>query len=123
MKCAPVFLCLLLIAGCAKSKPAEKEASDGEIVYFANGRVNKEPRSQMLIARAHDEVLQVLKSPATARFSDDTIGHSPSKKQYTIHGSVDAQNSYGALLRNTYFVVLRETTGGRFELVFPAIVR
>lgn len=46
-------------------------------------------------------VKQQLKAPATAKFSQE----SPtmvSATEYTIGGSVDSQNSFGALLRATF---------------------
>lgn len=48
-----------------------------------------------------------LVSPATATFSDLTMNHGPDSggihgTEYTLTGSVDSQNSFGAMLRSTF---------------------
>jgi hypothetical protein len=45
-----------------------------------------------------------LKSPATADFSNEVVNDDPSAAQpaFTITGAVDADNSFGAKLRNTW---------------------
>jgi hypothetical protein len=72
-----------------------------------------------LCERAQGFVLEILKAPATARFqpcAQNDIDKTPSKDgQYYVRVSVDAQNSYGALLRNKYHVSL-EYKGGRWEM-------
>lgn len=48
-------------------------------------------------------VRNILKAPATARFTPSSrVYYSLSGSVYSITGSVDAQNSYGALLRERY---------------------
>lgn len=46
-----------------------------------------------------------LKAPATAKFSSVTV--SSSGDVYTVAGSVDSQNSFGALIRATFSCVVR----------------
>lgn len=54
-------------------------------------------------AAAKKFVLEQLKSPASAKFSNVTaISTDPLVGRYIVVGQVDAQNSYGALLRNNF---------------------
>ena len=46
-------------------------------------------------------VKRQLKAPATAKFSDESAAK-VSATEYTSGGSVDSENSFGALLRSTY---------------------
>lgn len=48
-----------------------------------------------------------LKAPKTAEFTGVTV--SESDGVYTVTGSVDAQNSFGALIRSTFTCKVRET--------------
>lgn len=48
------------------------------------------------------EVTRQLKTPATARFSGETTSHLAGGDSYNVQGHVDAQNSFGALLRKRY---------------------
>jgi hypothetical protein len=41
-----------------------------------------------------------LKAPSTASFADHSVTHNGST--YTVTGAVDAENSFGAKIRNTY---------------------
>lgn len=51
-------------------------------------------------------VKEMLKAPSTAKFDSCISGATISKKEgsetYTVIGSVDAQNSFGAMLRSAY---------------------
>ncbi len=59
-------------------------------------------------------VLDRIKSPATAEFSDErVIGIDPGP--YTVAGNVDSENSFGALLRGTYSCTVR-ADGDRWVL-------
>jgi hypothetical protein len=57
--------------------------------------------SSPAIAACRDAVRRDLKTPATARFSEDRIVEQTGATHY-VHGVVDAQNSFGATLRNRY---------------------
>lgn len=51
------------------------------------------------------DVLGQLKAPATAKFSDVStlmMESSGDQRSYTVSGNVDAQNSYGAVIRNRF---------------------
>ena len=52
-----------------------------------------------------DFVKARLKAPATAKFSGED--YDASGDTYTVTGAVDAQNSFGALLRSNYTCVVR----------------
>lgn len=48
----------------------------------------------------HQAVKDLLKAPSTAKFSDDVAV--PSGTGWTVTGSVDSQNSFGAMIRGAY---------------------
>lgn len=58
-----------------------------------------------------------LKAPSTADFSNTTTTNSGD--QWTVEGDVDAENSFGAPIRNRYVCVVKPTdqTGANWELV------
>jgi hypothetical protein len=54
---------------------------------------------------AQQEVTAMLKAPSTAKFpwgSADTVLYSPEKKSFDVISYVDAENSYGAMMRTKY---------------------
>lgn len=61
-----------------------------------------------------DFVKQQLISPGSAKFSGEQVQHVGG--EYTVTGSVDAQNAFGALLRRDYTCVLRDE-GDSWRLV------
>lgn len=82
----------------------------GGIAKFAfGGSSSKAPASsptvtdRSLEAKAMCEtfVKRQLKAPATAKFSEESAAK-VSTVEYTAGGSVDSQNSFGALLRSTF---------------------
>ena len=56
-------------------------------------------------------VLKALKAPATAKFVGVPSVQPFTDGSYEVTGEVDAQNSFGALLRNHYTVKLRPEDG------------
>lgn len=62
-----------------------------------------------LITACHDAATRRLKSPATAKFSEDAP--SIEGAEGSVTGVVDAQNGFGALIRNRY--TCRATKGDR----------
>mgnify|MGYP001762475756 CR=1 FL=1 len=86
------------------------------VVSIALTACGQPPSTEPSIAGAYEEckamALQVLKAPATAEFAsiddieavslDLTEPDGPTKKEFKILGYVDAQNSFGAKLRNTF---------------------
>ncbi|MDC0358152.1 hypothetical protein OAO01_04990 [Oligoflexia bacterium] len=69
---------------------------------------------------AQDFVKENLKSPSTAKFpwgtSDSTIVNLGDCK-YRVKSYVDAQNSFGGMIRNNYDVVVRYNGNNRWGLV------
>lgn len=59
-----------------------------------------------------------LKSPASAEFGSTSVSGSGAK--YTVAGTVDAENSFGALMRNS-FVCEVEVEGGRASVIDLAV--
>lgn len=76
------------------------------IIITAAGAINashgpsEEDKQASAQVACEDVVKQNLKSPSTANFSNETTTGSDGK--YTIEGDVDAQNSFGAMLRNHF---------------------
>jgi len=85
---------LVLLGGCLAGAVA---------FLFRGGSSSKPPADRSLEARAMCEtfVKRQLKAPATAKFSDESSAK-VSDVEYTAGGSVDSQNSFGALLRSTF---------------------
>jgi hypothetical protein len=50
----------------------------------------------------HQFVKDDLKSPRSAHFSNETATEDKATKEWTVSGDVDADNSFGASIRNTY---------------------
>lgn len=85
----------------------------------------QQPSNEPSIAGAYEEckamALQVLKAPTTAEFAslddieavslDLTSPDGPTKKEFKILGYVDAQNSFGAKLRNKFSCDVTGWTG------------
>lgn len=49
-----------------------------------------------------DAVKGKLKAPATAKFSGETTTGSGQSGTYSVAGSVDSENSFGALIRSSF---------------------
>jgi hypothetical protein len=60
----------------------------------------------------HNTVESSLKSPSTARFSSSVSGHNTKEDNFLVEGTVDAQNSFGATVRNSFQCVV-DTSGSR----------
>jgi hypothetical protein len=57
-----------------------------------------------------------LKAPSTADFSDTSATETGSEA-WTVQGSVDSENGFGAMIRNTYVCQVRHTSGDNWHLV------
>lgn len=70
---------------------------------FRGGSSSDTPADRSLEAKAMCEtfVKKQLKAPASAKFSGESAAK-VSDTEYTAGGSVDSQNSFGALLRSTF---------------------
>lgn len=55
-------------------------------------------------------VIERLRAPKTATFVPGAVGEwvAPGSKQVKVTGSVDAQNGFGALIRNTYTCIVEQ---------------
>lgn len=56
-----------------------------------------------------------LKSPASADFSDEDATHVRGRV-WTVTGAVDSENSFGAMIRNTYSCTVRYVGEERYRL-------
>lgn len=54
-----------------------------------------------VVSQCEKQIKGQLKAPATARFSEETTT-GPSAGQWTVDGVVDAENSFGALIRSRW---------------------
>lgn len=75
------------------------------------------PDKANAVVIAEQEVRKVLKSPSTATFSqmsETTV--TQNGDTWTIRGWVDAQNSFGATMRNNYTVVIK-FSGNSYEVI------
>lgn len=59
-----------------------------------------------------EAVLQGMKSPSTANFTDELVRKDLDlPNAWEVYGSVDAQNSFGATVRNTFGCVVLDDDG------------
>lgn len=82
---------LLLVVGGCGLKFVRSESSE-----------SLSDKHQELVADTREALKAVLKAPATAQFSHERVTINPEKRQIIVSGSVDSQNSFGALLRSRY---------------------
>jgi hypothetical protein len=75
-----------------------------------------EDRSTPAVNACEGFVKDQLKAPSTARFSNERYGQDG--LVFTVTGDVDAQNSFGATIRNHYTCVVTDT-GADFILRSP----
>ena len=59
-------------------------------------------------------IQEFLKAPSTAKFSNVKI-LDRKKNKFFVRATVDAQNSYGAVLRETYWVIFNVTQEDKYE--------
>src|SRR5262245_12555700 len=67
-------------------------------------------------AAAHSFVRARLKAPSTADFSDD-LTFANNDGSYVVSGAVDAQNSYGTMIRTRYVCTVEPKATGGWRLV------
>ncbi len=67
--------------------------------------------SQKLVEKCEELVLERLRSPASAIFSEERI-EVVNKEVSNIHGAVDSQNGFGALIRSRF--QCQKTTSGTY---------
>ncbi len=68
-----------------------------------------EVSNSTIIATAHSYVENILKAPGTAKFApyDDTHITTLGDNRWSVESYVDSQNSFGAMLRSRYKIVLK----------------
>lgn len=71
----------------------------GGIVIATGGDGAGDPRTATIVA-CEGAVKTILKSPASAKFSDQTSVKNGDA--YTVTGAVDAQNTFGVMIRNRW---------------------
>lgn len=96
-----IVAAVLTLAGCGSSE-SDKAKNGGD-----------EAEAQVV---CRDFVRDMLKSPSSADFSDEDASN-VGGKMWQVTGSVDSENSFGAMIRNTYTCKVRWTGGDRYELV------
>lgn len=112
------FVALIAISQC-------QDAADPE------GAAKRQKAAEMSILisalenRCEDAVRARLKAPSTAKFVDGpkVSGNREDSSKYFVVGQVDAQNGFGAMLRNDYVCKLRKTGAGPHDVeVFDVAV-
>jgi hypothetical protein len=88
-------------------------AASAALIVFVTGAwteiaIVKEQRAK---SAAKAEVLRRLKAPRTAIFDDVKIESQSDSDTFMISVTVDAQNTFGALIRNHFNVTLRSGNG------------
>lgn len=71
-------------------------------ILVVGGDDSASPQGIAKTACVDEYVPAKLKAPATAKFSDIAVDQEGSLSYYTVTGSVDAQNSFGALVRSKW---------------------
>lgn len=86
------------------AKSFNVEAIEAAYPYISIKGVTTLPGNALLTSACKEAVLGVLKAPATAKFPTVTKPvYNPKGFVYVISGKVDSQNSYGALVRGTFY--------------------
>lgn len=96
-------------------KIASIENKMGVVIYNAEGKIanleevnlTDEQIAEFQII-AQEAIKKQLKSPSTAQFNDIKVQRN--KTGVIVTGSVDAQNSFGAMLRNAFMVTINYDT-------------
>lgn len=85
-----------------------------------DGKLKKStPSEYSVLATAEEFVKQNLKSPSTAEFSsfNESKINIFEDQECWVSGFVDAQNSFGAMIRNNYVVKMRYNNDNTFTLI------
>ena len=73
---------------------------------------NTQPTPHMAAIHCQEHVKSTLKAPATAQFPDRPLSAiDAGGGTYIVTSTVDAQNSFGALLRNNWLCKIQHTNG------------
>lgn len=99
----------------SKASDKHKEQLANQKVKQAAANMNVDYEKTAVIVNCQTLVKSSLKAPRTAKFPFVTdVNVSPDKMYFTINSYVDAQNSYGAMLRNNYHCKMKFNGGGQY---------
>jgi hypothetical protein len=84
-------------------------AAGGVYLSTRPGGIKRDSKRDQAVHLCEDSIRQKLRSPATAQFSGET--YSSGGNSYTVAGNVDAQNGFGAMLRDTWECTLVDSGG------------
>lgn len=75
------------------------------------------PSDSEAVVVAQQEISSMLRSPSTASFSWSPVVERFGKRGYAVHSYVDAQNAFGAKLRQGWSVRMRHDESGEWEIL------
>lgn len=85
----------------------EKEKKEAEEKALEKAKKERQKRIENNSAEAYAYTEQLvknnLKAPTTAKFSNQKFGYNEEYSRYIVSGSVDSQNSFGAMLRADFY--------------------
>ena len=85
----------------------EKERKEAEEKALEEAKKERQKRIDNNSAEAYAYTEQLvknnLKSPSTAKFSNQKFGYNEEYSRYVVSGSVDSQNSFGAMIRSNFY--------------------
>lgn len=76
----------------------------------------QEDNKSLAFKAVKEYVTNNLKAPSTAKFIDDDATFIRDGKKWSYTGKVDSQNSFGAMIRSTYYVVIEDKGGDKYDL-------
>lgn len=97
-----LFLGLMILGMLNNKRPGENSTEAARRDYYCQATRDAIRDAESM---ARQFVTDGLKTPATASFVETTGSHTDGCSFYVI-GSVDSQNTFGAMLRSTFMVVL-----------------
>ena len=117
---APWWIWLVIIAiplgAISECAQGDKKPAENKVVYW-----NEQDNSSMAFIKMQDFVKKRLKAPSTAKFPwnyrDDDTKILKEGTTYTVVSYVDAQNSFGAMLRKYYAGQIKQVSADNWELV------
>lgn len=109
-----IFLCLLLTITTLVACGSVAKENGEEPSVTSNPESEIEEKIALAWEEIKEEVLSQLKAPSTAKFPTvnelkDFREYKPG--EYIVHGYVDAENSYGAMIRTDFVAYIILETG------------
>lgn len=83
------------------------------LLHTSFNKLDEKERDKYLCVQANKYIRGTLKSPSTAKFSDPNMPHEENVitgetlNSYVVIGYVDAQNSFGAMIRSNFSVTIQ----------------